>query len=62
MKQGTSNASWSVSQGLERQHSLPLLWHVVKSDEVPESLQLDRLEGDQEYLNLIAGQWLRCQG
>ncbi len=40
---------------------LAALWHVVRSDEVPESLRLDRLEGDQEYLNLIAGQWLRCE-
>lgn len=40
---------------------LAALWHVVKSNEVPESLQLDRLEGDQEYLNLIAGQWSRCE-
>jgi hypothetical protein len=40
---------------------LAALWHVVRSDEVPESLRLDRREGDQEYLNLIAGQWSKCQ-
>ena len=40
---------------------LAALWHVVRSDEIPDSLRLDRLEGDQEYLNLIAGQWSRCE-
>jgi len=40
---------------------LAALWHVVRSEEVPESLRIDRLEGDQEYLNIIAGQWSRCE-
>ncbi|MDB5385568.1 MAG: hypothetical protein JWM11_1214 [Planctomycetaceae bacterium] len=40
---------------------LAALWHVVRSDEVPDSLRLDRLEGDQEYLNLIADQWSQCK-
>jgi hypothetical protein len=40
---------------------LAALWHVVRSDEVSDSLRLDRLEGDQEYLNLIAAQWLKCE-
>ena len=40
---------------------LAALWHVVRSDEVSDSLRLDRLEGDQEYLNLIAAQWLKCK-
>jgi len=37
---------------------LAAFWHVVESEEVPESLNLVNLEGDREYLNRIRGQWL----
>lgn len=37
---------------------LAALWNVVESEEVPGSLQLERLEGDMEYLNSIREQWL----
>jgi hypothetical protein len=40
---------------------LAAFWHVVKSEEVPGSLRLVRLDGDQEYLNRIADQWSKCQ-
>lgn len=39
---------------------LAALWHVVKSNEVSGSLQLEKREGDQEYLNRIADQWSKC--
>jgi hypothetical protein len=39
---------------------LAALWHVLKSNEVPGNLLMERREGDQEYLNLIADQWSRC--
>lgn len=40
---------------------LAALWHVVGYEELRESLVLDRLEGDHEYLNNIRDEWLRCE-
>src|SRR5437763_11950314 len=40
---------------------LAALWHVMRSDEVPGSMRLERREGDQEYLNRIADQWSKCE-
>ena len=39
---------------------LAALWHVLKSNEVPGSLVMERREGDTEYLNQIAEQWSKC--
>ncbi len=39
---------------------LAALWHVVKSKEIAGSMQMERREGDQEYLNQIADQWSKC--
>lgn len=39
---------------------LAALWHVLKSREITGSLLMERREGDQEYLNLIADQWSKC--
>jgi hypothetical protein len=36
---------------------LAALWHVVTSEEIPESLRLAHLYGRVEYLNEIAGKW-----
>lgn len=40
---------------------LAALWHVVESEEIPDSLRLERLEGDREYLNSIREEWLTYQ-
>ncbi len=40
---------------------LAALWHVLKSGEIPGSLLMGPREGDQEYLNLIADQWSKCE-
>ena len=40
---------------------LAALWYVLKSAEIPGSLVMERREGDQEYLNLIADQWSKCE-
>lgn len=37
---------------------LAALWHVVESGELPDSLCLERLEGDLEYLNSLRAEWL----
>jgi len=37
------------------------LWHVVESADLPESLQLEALDGDTTYLNSIRRAWLNCQ-
>ena len=37
---------------------LAALWHVVESSEIEDSLQLEVLEGDVEYLNEIRAEWL----
>jgi hypothetical protein len=39
---------------------LAALWHVAKSHEVAGSMRLEKREGDQEYLNLIANAWSKC--
>jgi stage III sporulation protein SpoIIIAA len=36
---------------------LAALWHVVTSEEVNESLRLERLHGDSKYLNEISAKW-----
>lgn len=36
---------------------LAALWHVVTSEEVDESLRLERLHGDSKYLNDIRDKW-----
>ncbi len=40
---------------------LAALWHVVDSDEVPNSMRLTKQHGDREYLNRIREMWLSCQ-
>jgi hypothetical protein len=40
---------------------LAALWHVVESEEIEQSLCLERLSGDAQYLNSIKNDWLRCQ-
>ena len=40
---------------------LAALWYVLKSAEIPGSLLMELREGDQEYLNLIADQWSKCE-
>lgn len=41
---------------------LAALWHVIRSDELPDTLKLASvLHGDREYLNRIADQWASCQ-
>ena len=40
---------------------LAALWHVTESEEIPESLCLERLSGDAQYLNRIKNDWLLCQ-
>lgn len=40
---------------------LAALWHVVTSEEVSDSLQLVRLEGDREYITEICDAWLECK-
>lgn len=38
---------------------LAALWHVVTSKELPDSLQLLRLEGNRKHLNIIRTAWLQ---
>lgn len=40
---------------------LAALWHVLKTGEITGSLLMERREGDQEYLNLIADQWSKFE-
>lgn len=40
---------------------LAALWHVLESEELPETLRLERLHGDQSYLSEIRRKWLVCQ-
>ena len=40
---------------------LAALWHLVTSGESKPALQFDRLDGDVQYLNVIAERWQRCE-
>lgn len=36
-------------------------WHVLENEGVAESLKLDRVTGDRQYLNRIRSDWLACK-
>jgi len=40
---------------------LAALWYLVQHAQVPHKLTLERLEGDNKYLNQISKAWLQCQ-
>ena len=40
---------------------LAALWYLVQHEQVAHKLMLDRLEGDNKYLNQISSAWLLCQ-
>jgi len=40
---------------------LAALWYLVQHSQVPHKLTLERLEGDNKYLNQISDAWLLCQ-
>lgn len=40
---------------------LAAFWHLMNAGEVSTKLELDRLTGEQEYLNTIAESWRRCE-
>lgn len=40
---------------------LAALWHVVESDEVPESLVVSEVHGVRDHLNKIREDWLNCR-
>ncbi|AVV80801.1 TRAFAC clade GTPase domain-containing protein [Leptospira santarosai] len=40
---------------------LAALWHLVAAGEVDSNLKLDRLVGDNKYLNEVVEHWRRCQ-
>src|SRR6185437_6771301 len=40
---------------------LAALWHLVTSGESQPVLQFDRLDGDIQYLNVIAERWQRAE-
>jgi hypothetical protein len=40
---------------------LAALWYLVQHEQVPHRLTLERLEGDNKYLNQISKSWVQCQ-
>ena len=40
---------------------LAAFWHLINAGEVATKLELDRLEGDTEYLNTLVEAWRRCE-
>ncbi len=40
---------------------LAALWHIVQTRQLPGSLEIDRLDGDREYIEMLRTNWLACK-
>ena len=40
---------------------LAALWHVVETGDVPGSLKLESIQGDNEYIAMLRSKWLACE-